>query len=256
MSSAGHGETAPSNTDWTRIRTSPPRRAGPALERPEHVGADPAAVERAVVRLHPLVVDPARADALGVERDVVGDGGEARDGVGVGPRDVLGAVCAEVDGLALPLAERACHRSGEEVHAHVVGWEVVRRRLARLEDAVAARGVGDRDAAELDPQALRRRLDRRGPGGVPDRLLPRARLDALHAHHGSMDAMDDDARLREYALRLADAIDAALPAWVVRSVERFSPSPEVLAAARVAGDEARVEVGGAVRALLLEDIDD
>ena len=66
----------------------------------------------------------------------------------------------------------------------------------------------------------------------------------------------DETRLRGYALRLADAIDAALPHWVVRSVERFTASPAVLDEARAAGRAAQVEVGGAVRALLLEDIDD
>jgi hypothetical protein len=71
-----------------------------------------------------------------------------------------------------------------------------------------------------------------------------------------MDRMDDETRLRDYALRLADAIDAALPQWVLRSVERFTASPEVLAAAFAVGEEARAEAGAAVRRLLLTDIDE
>jgi hypothetical protein len=70
-----------------------------------------------------------------------------------------------------------------------------------------------------------------------------------------MDLMDDEARLRDYACRLADAIEAALPGWVVRSVERFTASPAALAAARAAGDEARAAIGPAARALLELDID-
>jgi hypothetical protein len=70
-----------------------------------------------------------------------------------------------------------------------------------------------------------------------------------------MDPMDDEARLRDYAVRLADAIEAALPGWVVRSVERFVASAESLAAAGAAGEEARAVVGPAVRRLLLTDID-
>jgi hypothetical protein len=75
-----------------------------------------------------------------------------------------------------------------------------------------------------------------------------------------MDAMPttggtDEARLREYARRLADAIDAALPSWVVRSVERFTESDAALADARAAGEEARAVIGASTRALLELDID-
>jgi hypothetical protein len=82
-------------------------------------------------------------------------------------------------------------------------------------------------------------------------------------HDGSMAPMGDEARLREYAERLADAVDAALPAWVVRSVERLVLAwqgsdpidPDVLADARAAGEQARVVAGAAVRSLLRTDID-
>jgi hypothetical protein len=77
----------------------------------------------------------------------------------------------------------------------------------------------------------------------------------------SLDA--DEARLAEVAAHLADAIDAALPRWVVAQVrERIigyqgrPPDDATLAAAEQAGRDAVAEVGPEVRALLLSDIDD
>lgn len=65
-----------------------------------------------------------------------------------------------------------------------------------------------------------------------------------------------------HATALADAVDAALPRWVERSVARVlaawqggAPDPEALEAAREAGLRAQAEVGGAVRTLLEADID-
>jgi hypothetical protein len=61
---------------------------------------------------------------------------------------------------------------------------------------------------------------------------------------------------------LADAVDAALPGWVERCVERLSRAhfgrtpPEVAWAASVAGEQARAEVGTALRALLALDVDE
>ena len=61
---------------------------------------------------------------------------------------------------------------------------------------------------------------------------------------------------------LADGIDAGLPRWVERSVERVLVTqtgwadPNVMAAARDAGERARADVGGRVRPLLDADIDD
>ena len=61
---------------------------------------------------------------------------------------------------------------------------------------------------------------------------------------------------------LADAVEAALPGWVERSVERLLvewsgvADPAAMAEARVAGEAARHEVGAAVRALLEQDIDE
>jgi hypothetical protein len=61
---------------------------------------------------------------------------------------------------------------------------------------------------------------------------------------------------------LARAVEAALPAWVVRSVERVlvgwrgEADPAVMAEAAEAGARAGVEVGARLRALLEADIDD
>ncbi len=64
-----------------------------------------------------------------------------------------------------------------------------------------------------------------------------------------------------YAQALADAVDAALPGWVMRSVERVLRAQDrvldgdVAAAAADAGRRAAAEVGGAVRRLVAADVD-
>ncbi|MDP8991731.1 MAG: hypothetical protein M3N31_01530 [Actinomycetota bacterium] len=68
--------------------------------------------------------------------------------------------------------------------------------------------------------------------------------------------------IEEPARALADGLDAALPGWVERSVERVllahqgSVAPAVMAAARHAGQRARADVGSRVRALLAADVDE
>lgn len=68
--------------------------------------------------------------------------------------------------------------------------------------------------------------------------------------------------IEQPARTLADAVDAALPGWVMAGVERIMrawaggvPDDVARAAAR-AGEQARTETGGAVRALLLADMDE
>jgi hypothetical protein len=75
--------------------------------------------------------------------------------------------------------------------------------------------------------------------------------------------MEADANLMEYGGLLADAIEAALPGWVVRCVDgrwrdwKGAGAPDdVLDAARAAGGRAGREVGSAVRALLALDVDE
>jgi hypothetical protein len=73
---------------------------------------------------------------------------------------------------------------------------------------------------------------------------------------------DDEARLAEYAHELAGGIEAAIGPWVERVVRTrleqagMTPSAEVGAAIEAAMAEATAEVGGEVRALLEQDIDD
>lgn len=61
---------------------------------------------------------------------------------------------------------------------------------------------------------------------------------------------------------LARAVEEALPGWVERSVERLlagaagAARQDILAEARRAGEQARAEVGGRVRAVLALDIDE
>lgn len=74
-------------------------------------------------------------------------------------------------------------------------------------------------------------------------------------------AEGDDLLLAEYAGALADAIEVALPAWVVRSVEQAAQAAglpaddELRAAAVAAGERCRAEVAPQVRALLMSDLD-
>jgi hypothetical protein len=75
---------------------------------------------------------------------------------------------------------------------------------------------------------------------------------------------DDEQQLARYAAALADAVEAALPGWVVRSVERLLLAwqdggvvdPLVLADAAAAGRAAAADVGAELRALLANDLDE
>ncbi len=167
-----------------------------------------------------------------------------------------------------------------------------------LHDPAARSHVLEARASDLDPdhadvvgdrqqQRTRLRVGIPGPQhGVDDQRRPlrasdvewRAVVnDALEhrldedAHDGSIASVgpranpDDERALVAYASALADAVDAALAGWVVRSVERLllawqggtgSVDPRVLADARAAGEQARADVGGQVRALLALDIDE
>lgn len=68
--------------------------------------------------------------------------------------------------------------------------------------------------------------------------------------------------VEEQAEALARAVEAALPGWVERAVEgrlgdgAGPTGSDVLAEARRAGEQARGDVGGRIRALLALDIDD
>ncbi|MDQ4134028.1 MAG: hypothetical protein M3179_12700 [Actinomycetota bacterium] len=68
--------------------------------------------------------------------------------------------------------------------------------------------------------------------------------------------------MEEHAKALSEAIEAVLPGWVERSVERimagagFTPSADVRSQAAEAGRRAQADVAPRVRALLAADIDD
>jgi hypothetical protein len=72
----------------------------------------------------------------------------------------------------------------------------------------------------------------------------------------------DDEKLDAIAEALADAVDAALPGWVERSVARLVEAHqgvltgEVRAAAADAGRRATAELGAEVRRLLATDVDE
>jgi len=73
---------------------------------------------------------------------------------------------------------------------------------------------------------------------------------------------EPSSELDQYATALADAIEAALPAWTVSCVERVmvawsgSFSEQVAGASQVVGDRAAEDVGSEVRRLLAADIDE
>ncbi|MBX3284962.1 MAG: hypothetical protein KF703_06430 [Actinobacteria bacterium] len=75
------------------------------------------------------------------------------------------------------------------------------------------------------------------------------------------DPNDDEARLAELAAVLADAVDAAIGPWVVRSVAAVADAwrpglaPQLVPAATEAGRRAVGDVGARVRALLEADVD-
>ena len=73
---------------------------------------------------------------------------------------------------------------------------------------------------------------------------------------------DPGTQLAEYALALAEGIEAALEAWVVRCVERLvvawsgSSSEKIAAASHVVGATTAADVGAELRRLLATDIDE
>ena len=127
---------------------------GTPLKGPRHRRGDPSAVEAPGLGHDPLVTDPARIHAAGVERDVPRDRRERGARAVVAPcgfrLDPLAGVHVEVVGLALPLAERATVGAHQGARHDVVGRQVVVRRMARLENPVRARRLGDDQATELD----------------------------------------------------------------------------------------------------------
>lgn len=78
----------------------------------------------------------------------------------------------------------------------------------------------------------------------------------------SIDTNLDEAKLAALAGALADAVEAAVPTWVQRSVERLVVAHQglvtgaVRAAAATAGRRCAEEVGAQLRAVLASDVDE
>lgn len=74
--------------------------------------------------------------------------------------------------------------------------------------------------------------------------------------------LDDEAELARYASALADRIDAVIPRWVVRCIERRvgeanrTVPDDLQRRATGAGEQARADVSPKVRALLDQDVDE
>jgi hypothetical protein len=66
-----------------------------SLERSDEVGGDPATVEVARLRLHPLVAHPGDIHAPGMERDVIVQRLIGRRRVAIGPRDCMNAAAVD-----------------------------------------------------------------------------------------------------------------------------------------------------------------
>src|SRR5215211_485831 len=146
-----------------------------ALERADYVRGDPTAVEVPFLRLDLLPPEPAPLHLGRVEGDVVLEAREGRRRVGIEPRGprLRPPFCGrvEVAGPSLPLAVRAPYQGLQMLHPYVLLRDVVHGRVARLENALCARGVGERDAAEDDLDLLVDVLEPRRTRVVPDGLL-------------------------------------------------------------------------------------
>src|SRR5215213_11190276 len=155
-----------------------------ALERADYVGGDPTPVEVPFLRLDLLPPNPAPVHLGRVEGHVVFEASETRRRVRIEPRrpHLRPLFCGHVivTGSSLPLTVRAPNRGLQMLHPHVLGRDVVHGRVARLEDALCPRGVGERDAAEDDLDLLVHVLEPRRTRVVPDGLL--SRLYSLVAH--------------------------------------------------------------------------
>src|SRR5215217_2124035 len=161
----------------------PTRGAGAALKGAYDLGGDPAAVEAPLLRPDSLPVDPAGVHERGVEGHVVFKAREGGDRVRVGPGGPpffspvgLDVVVAR---RPLPLAKGRAPGGLEVLHPDVLGRDVVDRRVARLQNALGARRVGERDPAKDHLDAPLRVLELWRARVVPDGFLPRTWLYAL-----------------------------------------------------------------------------
>jgi len=92
----------------------PTARSSAALERPDDARGYPAAIEIALLRLHPLLADPALIHARGIEGEIAGERRKRRGRPGIAPCRIPGAPAVDLDrpvsGLALELAPGTSRR--------------------------------------------------------------------------------------------------------------------------------------------------
>src|SRR4051812_42759669 len=145
-----------------------------ALERADDLARDPAPVEAAFLSFDLLAVERAFVHQTRVEGDGVADRLETRRRIVVRPGRAPDPAAVAADRVvvrrhSLPLAERrAAARPLERAGGDVLERHVVDGRMARLQNAVCPRRIGDDGAAEDDADALGGRLDARRAWIAPD----------------------------------------------------------------------------------------
>src|SRR5437899_10670575 len=121
--------------------TSPGFRARHALEGPDYLGRDPAAVQGAGLSLDAHGIHIA-LHTCSVEGEVASDVLKSGKWIEVRPSDALEAAARDHQGpvgrFALPLAPRAVRAWLQKAHLHVFGGEVERGRTSGLHDARAS----------------------------------------------------------------------------------------------------------------------
>src|SRR5215203_612201 len=157
-----------------------------AFERADYFRGDPTPVEVSLLRRDLLPPDPTRVHLGRVEGHVAFDAGERRRRAWVEPRRprLCPILCGHVvvTGPPLPLGVRAPVRWLQMLHPYVLWRDVAHGRVARLENPLCPRGVGERDAAEDYLDLLVHVLEPRRTRVVPDGLLSPTRLYSLAVH--------------------------------------------------------------------------
>jgi len=156
----------------------PSESARPALERPDNIRGNPAAVKIAFLGLHALVVDVTGVDFAGVKGEVVGDGLIGTADVGIAPADGGARFSLHnqipVNGLALELAvSRSPLALAQPFRAHVFRWQVINRRMTGFQDSVALVGICNDLIIDPNADVLCRGLQLGRAGVVPYTLLAR-----------------------------------------------------------------------------------
>lgn len=159
---------------------------GGSFEGAGYLRGDPAAVNVAGLRDDALTVKDALVDAVGVKGDVIAEGGVGARGLGIAPGaldaegkvgvgDVEGWVEGEIESPesseAFELAEAGRAVGGfEEVDGDIAGGKVEDGRVAGLEDADGAGGLGEENAGVEDADVAVSGLEAGRARVIPDRF--------------------------------------------------------------------------------------